>query len=100
MSRPILARKDTKAEEAAQRRAVIARDGNVCQFERARAIESRIAGRPIPEVTWVPCCSKACLPDDTAARKTFELTGESISPRDRAIWCGVWGAGPCAIEPA
>jgi hypothetical protein len=34
MSRPILARKDTKSAESAQRRAVIARDGKGCRFER------------------------------------------------------------------
>ena len=59
MSRPILARKDTKADEAAQRRAVIARDKNICQFERARPVVRTNAGQTrIITVNWFPCGSK------------------------------------------
>jgi hypothetical protein len=57
LSRPIVARKDTKADEASQRRACIARDGNVCQFEREYI-------GPLHRSYWHPCGKKSAT--DTA----------------------------------
>jgi hypothetical protein len=45
--RPLLARKDTRADEDRQRRLVRARDHGVCQFE-------KLVGRK-----WVPCGAKS-----------------------------------------
>ena len=54
MSRPMLARKDTRADEDRQRRAVRARDGNECRFER---LHSNRRG-PLGDL-WYPCGSKS-----------------------------------------
>ncbi len=58
MTRPLLVRKDTRADEDRQRRAVTARDGNVCQFEREYATPG-VAG-----YFWRPCGRKGAT--DTA----------------------------------
>jgi 5-methylcytosine-specific restriction endonuclease McrA len=61
--RPILAKRETKNDEASQRRAVLARDKNVCQFERRIEVpvDLRFGGGGF---TWVPCGSKEA--SDTA----------------------------------
>jgi hypothetical protein len=47
VSRPILARKDTKADEAKQRRLVTERDRNYCKFE----LLLKVGGK----ASWVMC---------------------------------------------
>ena len=102
MSRPMLARKDTRADEDRQRRAVRARDGNVCRFEVWTAGNG-----------WLPCgkksasdtchvyprreCGKAVFHDDVALLgcrdchdaydgRTFELQVRVPPAREEAAW--------------
>ena len=64
MSRPLLARKDTKAREAALNRAVAARDGHVCRFEvmhRLKVSVKRVSGGGFEvqeDYAWLECGRK------------------------------------------
>ncbi len=61
MSRPLLARKDTKADEDRQRREVRARDGNVCRFE---VLKDGVTGSGYIARGWFECGKKSAT--DTA----------------------------------
>jgi 5-methylcytosine-specific restriction endonuclease McrA len=72
LSRPILARRDTKSQEDQQRRKVLARDGHVCRFEYlSKGVWAECGSKEATDTSHIyhrRNCGKARFHEDVALR--------------------------------